>query len=115
MFIIERLIGVTIYSLFLFLICILLKFTTISSRLIIRIYFVFLCVLSFFYEPYITADLYRIFGAMDLYAGVEFKVRKGLSWDTAYPASNFVVETAGTYKIQLTIHGEDATVELLPQ
>ena len=48
-------------------------------------------------------------------AGVEFKVRKGLSWDTAYPASNFVVETAGTYKIQLTIHGEDATVELLPQ
>lgn len=34
-------------------------------------------------------------------AGVEFKCRKGLSWDEAYPAQNFVVETAGTYYIVL--------------
>ncbi len=38
--------------------------------------------------------------AYEMAAGTQFKVRKGLSWDEAYPADNFVVETAGTYKIQ---------------
>lgn len=33
--------------------------------------------------------------------GVEFKCRQGLNWDVAYPASNYVVETAGTYYIVL--------------
>ena len=32
-------------------------------------------------------------------AGVEFKVRQGKSWDVAFPADNFVVETAGTYYV----------------
>ena len=36
--------------------------------------------------------------AMD--AGVEFKVRQGLSWDNNFPAENFKVETAGTYYVQ---------------
>ena len=53
-----------------------------------------------------------------LKAGDEFKCRQGKSWDKAFPAANFVVETAGTYKIQLTITGTgDAmtgTVELIP-
>lgn len=53
--------------------------------------------------------------AYDLEAGVEFKVRQGLNWDVAFPAANYVVETAGKYKIQLTVHGEDGTVELIPQ
>lgn len=53
--------------------------------------------------------------AYDLEAGVEFKVRQGLNWDIAFPAANFVVETAGKYKIQLTVHGEEGTVELIPQ
>lgn len=34
-------------------------------------------------------------------AGDEFKVRKGLSWDEAYPADNFVVEADGTFKVTL--------------
>ena len=38
---------------------------------------------------------------MELAAGDEFKVRQGLSWDNAFPADNFVVETAGTYTIVL--------------
>ncbi len=38
--------------------------------------------------------------AMD--AGVEFKVRQGKAWDNAFPAENFKVETAGTYKVQFT-------------
>ena len=53
--------------------------------------------------------------AFDLTAGMEFKVRKGLNWDIAFPAANYVVETDGKYKIQLTVHGEQGTVELIPQ
>ena len=51
----------------------------------------------------------------DLTAGMEFKVRQGLNWDIAFPAANYVVETDGKYKIQLTVHGENGTVELIPQ
>ncbi len=43
-------------------------------------------------------------------AGDEFKVRKGLSWDEAYPADNFVVETAGEY--QVVLDPVSGTVEL---
>ena len=58
-----------------------------------------------------------------LEAGQEFKVRKGLSWDLAYgngpEASsnepNFVVETAGKYKIQLVTTGENTGIVLIPQ
>ena len=51
----------------------------------------------------------------DAYAmpeGCEFKVRQGRSWDNAFPADNFKVETAGTYKV----HFEEATgtVTLVP-
>ena len=46
-------------------------------------------------------------------AGVEFKVRQGKAWDNAFPADNFKVEAAGTYKVQFT----EATgaVELIAQ
>lgn len=53
--------------------------------------------------------------AYNLTAGMEFKVRQGLNWDVAFPADNFKVETDGTYKIQLTVHGENGTVELIAQ
>ena len=43
-------------------------------------------------------------------AGVEFKVRQGKSWDVAYPADNFVVETAGTYYIQFDSATETVSV-----
>jgi len=39
--------------------------------------------------------------AYQLEAGNQFKVRQGKSWDVAYPAENYVVESAGTYYIQL--------------
>jgi arabinogalactan oligomer/maltooligosaccharide transport system substrate-binding protein len=42
--------------------------------------------------------------------GVEFKVRQGKNWDVAYPSSNFVVETDGTYYIKLNA---DFSVELI--
>jgi len=37
--------------------------------------------------------------AYEMEAGVEFKVRQGKSWDVAFPADNFKVETAGTYYV----------------
>lgn len=57
----------------------------------------------------------------ELAAGTEFKCRQGLSWSVNYggdgkiDGANYIVETAGTYKIQLTISGETGTIELLPQ
>lgn len=51
--------------------------------------------------------------AYTLTAGTEFKVRKGLSWDEAWPAANFVVEADGTYYIVLTLDAEgNGTVTL---
>lgn len=44
---------------------------------------------------------YKTTEALALEAGNEFKVRQGHSWDVAYPSSNYVVETAGTYYIVL--------------
>ena len=53
--------------------------------------------------------------AFDLKAGTEFKCRQGLSWSVSYGNgdNNFVVEADGTYKIQLTISGDNGTIELV--
>ena len=48
--------------------------------------------------------------ALTLNAGNEFKVRQGLSWDNAYPADNFVVETAGTYYIRLDVNSGEVSL-----
>ncbi len=63
---------------------------------------------------WVTKDAY------DMAVGTEFKVRQGLSWDVNYGVdglngANFKVETAGKYKIQLTIVGETGTIELIAQ
>lgn len=50
---------------------------------------------------------------LTLTAGEEFKCRQGKSWDVAYPSSNFVVETSGSYVIRLTVTGDSGTVELV--
>lgn len=53
-------------------------------------------------------------------AGVEFKCRQGKSWDVSFgkDGENFKVETAGTYKIQLTVTGSgdsmQGSIELIP-
>lgn len=65
-----------------------------------------------------TSDNVWVTESLSLNAGDEFKCRQGKSWDKAFPAENFVVETAGTYKIQLTTTGSGdsmtGTVELIP-
>ena len=66
----------------------------------------------------------------DLAAGDQFKVRQGFAWDVAWGSnadnantsistgqkSNYVVETAGTYYIQLVLSadGKTATINLVP-
>ena len=57
-----------------------------------------------------------------LYAGEEFKVRRGASWQVYFGSNgkqdgpNCVVEANGSYIIRLTLHSLDfATIELIPQ
>ncbi len=57
-------------------------------------------------------DVWTSDEAYTMDAGVEFKCRQGKSWDVAYPADNFVVETAGTYYIQL--NAATGEVSLVP-
>ncbi len=64
--------------------------------------------------------------SLNLEAGVEFKVRREHSWDTAYGAdsdgdgyadqggSNFRVESSGIYKVVLTLSDLGATITLVP-
>ena len=63
--------------------------------------------------------------AIEMQAGAEFKIRQGLAWDNQVGAdnvmktpefepANIVVETAGTYKVQLVLADGAATVTLIP-
>lgn len=82
MFLVERLIGVGTYCFVLVMVCILLGFSTVSVRKLLGGYTVTLCVMAFCYEPYTTADLYRIyemvreFSALDLASFFDVYVRK---------------------------------------
>ena len=57
--------------------------------------------------------------AIEMKAGNEFKIRKGLSWDNNYGkdgesnGDNIVVEADGNYKVKLVI-GDTVTIELIP-
>ncbi len=55
-------------------------------------------------------DIWTSNDAFQMEAGTEFKVRQGKAWDTAYPAENFRVETAGTYKVQLNAATGEVTL-----
>lgn len=72
MFLVERLIGVSIYSYFLIMICLLIAFSTLRTKGIFGLYLLILGAMAYCYKPYITADLYRIFQAMNWYATMEF-------------------------------------------
>ena len=55
-------------------------------------------------------DIWTSNEAYTMDAGTEFKCRQGKSWDVAYPAENFKVETAGTYYIQLNAATGEVTL-----
>ena len=50
-----------------------------------------------------TDGVWKTLIAYDLTVGDKFKVRKGKSWDEAYPAADFEVEEAGTFFINLNV------------
>lgn len=72
MFLVERLFGISVYMLVLIFVCFLLVKTNTSCRAALRFYLVCLCCMAFFYKPYITADLYRIFEQMNFFSTMEF-------------------------------------------
>ena len=49
--------------------------------------------------PMVTDGTICIAKGLTFAAGGEFKVRKGKDWGEAYPVSNYVVESAGTYDV----------------
>ncbi len=63
--------------------------------------------------PMIKGDdgLWKTEKAWELVAGIEFKVRQGLSWDNAFPADNFKVEADGTYFIVFNEATGEVTLE----
>lgn len=73
MFLFERVFGFSLYMFVLLFVCILLSKTTLSSKITLRFYIFCLCVMAFFYEPYITADLYRTFEMMSYFAEMDFR------------------------------------------
>ena len=60
----------------------------------------------------ISDGVWQTVQAWEIPEGCEFKVRQGASWDVAFPADNFKVETAGTYFIQFDSNTE--TITLIP-
>lgn len=72
MFIFERIIGLAVYVGVLVFICLLLFSSKISCKKILRFYLVCLCVIAYFYKPYITADLYRINEMLDQFSKTNF-------------------------------------------
>ena len=60
----------------------------------------------------VEAGVWKTTQAYEMPEGCEFKVRQGASWDVAFPADNFKVETAGTYFVQFVV--ETGEVSLVP-
>ncbi|MBE7018667.1 MAG: hypothetical protein E7413_02165 [Ruminococcaceae bacterium] len=105
MFLIERLIGVSIYSYILIMICLLIAFSNIKCKNILRLYLLLLGGMGFFYYPYITADLYRIYEAMEWYATFSFP---------QFYETLVVTSSVPTSRILFWLVGKTGIVELLP-
>jgi len=72
LFLFERLFGIGVYCFALLAVCMLISYSTISYKALLNFYIVILAVMAYFYEPYITADLYRIIQTMKIYASLDF-------------------------------------------
>jgi len=73
MYLIERLLGLGVFSLGMFGTCIMItKLSKRSVPVLINIYIVFLAVLGYFFVPHVGADLYRIYYALHAYAASSF-------------------------------------------
>ena len=61
MFLLERIIGIGTYCLALFIFCALIGYSKIKLKRLLIGYTIVLTIIAYFYVPYKTADLYRIF------------------------------------------------------
>ena len=105
MFLVERLFGISVYMLVLIFICFLLLKTDVSCRSILRFYLLCLGCMAFFYKPYKTADLYRIFEQMDYFSTMKF----GFFWE------NFALRSSNPLsRFLFWIFGKTGCNELLP-
>ncbi len=96
MFLVERLIGVSIYSYILIMICVLIAFSTLRVKGVLGLYLLLLTGMGYCYKPYITADLYRIFQAMEWYATMDFGgFFKTLVVTSSVPASRILFWLVG--------------------
>lgn len=105
MFLVERLFGISIYMLVLVFVCFLLVYSKISCRSILGFYVVCLSCMAFFYKPYITADLYRIFQQMDYFSSMKF----GAFWENYVLGSSVPLS-----RCLFWIFGKTGCNELLP-
>ena len=105
MFLIERLIGVSIYVYALIMVCLLIAFSNIKCKNILRLYLLVLGGMGFFYQPYITADLYRIYEAMEWYATFRFP---------QFYETLVIPSSVPTSRILFWLVGKTGIVELLP-
>lgn len=72
MFIVERLIGVGTYAWLLIVIILLIYYSNVNLKQLLAIYVVALCLMAYFYVPYNTADLHRIYAAMKSFSSLSF-------------------------------------------
>ena len=73
MFLFERAFGVGIYILILLLVCGILTKTRARCKPTLKFYTICLCVMGFFYKPYITADLYRTYIYVEFFGDMKFE------------------------------------------
>ena len=106
MFLIERLIGVGIYASLLILVCLYINGKKLKSiKRTLFFYALVLSILAFFYTPYETADLYRIYESIRAFQKYTFEK----FWDV-----HIVNSDAGLSKILYWIVGKTGTPQLLP-
>lgn len=105
MFIVERLIGVSIYSYILIMVCILIAFTNIKCKNILRLYLLLLGGMGSFYLPSITADLHRIYEAMEWYATFNF---------SDFYNTLVVTSSVPSSRVLFWLVGKTGIVQLLP-
>lgn len=75
----------------LLLVCFLLAKTNITCKAALRFYLFCLCCMAFFYKPYITADLYRIFEQMDFFSSMDFELFwTNFAAESSIPLSRFL-------------------------
>lgn len=86
MFLIERLVGVGTFTIILLFVCFLISICKSNRgvRFVLFLYTIVLSIMGFFYVPYVTADLYRIYGFLDLFKTFDFNAL----WDRYQDSSS---------------------------